>query len=118
MADNILPQEISETPQGISCCESRRLSSWQTAYYPRRVWGCLLRDMGEISLPCGINRHEPRPKNQAVIVAYQFGGYYYDRSIATGRYSEVHFLDIFGVIMDGALVPVIVRPILPARATF
>ncbi|KAM5531991.1 hypothetical protein V8D89_014325 [Ganoderma adspersum] len=43
----------------------------------------------------------------AVIVAYQFSNYYYGRSVVTGPDSEVHFLDIFGVIMAGALVPVI-----------
>ncbi|PIL28062.1 hypothetical protein GSI_09814 [Ganoderma sinense ZZ0214-1] len=42
-----------------------------------------------------------------VVVAYQISNYQYNQSLVPGPNSQVQFLDIFGVIMNGGLVPVI-----------
>ena len=46
--------------------------------------------------------------SQAVVVAFQFYQYKYSHTFSTISTTEYGFMDTFGAIMSGALVPVIV----------
>ncbi|PIL28063.1 hypothetical protein GSI_09815 [Ganoderma sinense ZZ0214-1] len=46
-------------------------------------------------------------KNQSLIVAYQISDYDFNRNLGPASDAEVAFLDVFGVIINGALVPII-----------
>ncbi|PIL25996.1 hypothetical protein GSI_11750 [Ganoderma sinense ZZ0214-1] len=54
----------------------------------------------------------------AVVVAYQFAQYKYTNTFTSISTTETGFIDTFGAIMSGALVPVIVRAICADRKAF
>ena len=50
-------------------------------------------------------------------MAYQISNYNYNHSMGSPPNMEAGFLDAFGVIMHGAVVPLIVRPMARCKTT-